>query len=519
MKKWQVPLLLFAGSLLLQLAWIAALPPFRGIDEFDHAYRAAEVAHGQWVSDYVQPLHGRGDLVTVPRGIVLAASAECASYQYTGHDNCYPVRDVGDGMVTVASAAARYNPVFYWVVGTVARPFRGATALYVMRLTAAALCSAMLALVGAALSLWKRPRLAVLTVFVAMTPMVVYSTALPAPNGIEMLAGLAVWACLLGLSDTRPEVQRRLLWMAIPAAMVLATVRTLGPLWLLMILATSAGLLGWQRLGRLLRQERAVLVVATTLVGVATLAGGLWTFTQGTNSPSLAPVTHDPPSPLSNIPVQVLLWLWQTMGAFPTRDELAPTLLYAIFALVFTATAFIAFTRGTRRIRWGMLATCLSAYGVPAILVLMTYRHTAGAWQGRYELPYSIGIPLLAALALTRRPISHRLIGPLLTAGGLGMVVAQSSGVVKVLLTERKSSPLSGTSEWPIPPLWVVVALVATGIAAWTVAVWVAPSRSTPLNERRRVGGYRAAEFGSSGARTKMTDNLVANEHGIESRP
>ena len=71
--------LLAAGVLLVQLAWILTVPPFRGIDEFDHAYRAAAVAHGQWL----------------PR----------ASASVRGHGE----------YVEVASGAARYNPVFYWL--------------------------------------------------------------------------------------------------------------------------------------------------------------------------------------------------------------------------------------------------------------------------------------------------------------------------------------------------------------------------------------------------------------------
>src|SRR3712207_2367380 len=129
----------FLGALLLQVAWILAVPPFRGVDEFDHAYRAGSVAGGEWVSLGTEAAQGRGDLVRVPAGIVRDAGPVCSSYGYTGPDNCSPVARLDGDEVTVASAAARYNPLFYWVVGTPARPFDGVTALYVMRLTASLL--------------------------------------------------------------------------------------------------------------------------------------------------------------------------------------------------------------------------------------------------------------------------------------------------------------------------------------------------------------------------------------------
>src|SRR4051812_17846045 len=45
---WRVAALVLLATLLAQAAWILAVPPFRGMDEFDHAFRAAGVASGQW---------------------------------------------------------------------------------------------------------------------------------------------------------------------------------------------------------------------------------------------------------------------------------------------------------------------------------------------------------------------------------------------------------------------------------------------------------------------------------------
>ena len=49
-RAFRVAALLFLGTLLLQSAWILTLPPFRGTDEFDHAFRAAQVAGGDWAA-------------------------------------------------------------------------------------------------------------------------------------------------------------------------------------------------------------------------------------------------------------------------------------------------------------------------------------------------------------------------------------------------------------------------------------------------------------------------------------
>ncbi len=134
--------------MLLQAAWILTVPPFRGSDEFDHAFRAAAVARGQWVAGDVAE-DGRGQLVVVPGSIVEAAHAQCEARDYTGPDNCSPVSELPGGEVEVASAASSYHPAFYWVVGTVALPFEGAGALYAMRIA-----TALLSLMFVALAVW-----------------------------------------------------------------------------------------------------------------------------------------------------------------------------------------------------------------------------------------------------------------------------------------------------------------------------------------------------------------------------
>ena len=90
-------LLLLVGLLLSQAAWLLSVPAFRGLDEFDHVYRAASVARGEWMPSGERAGHGRGELVTVPRDILVAAGPECRALDYTGHDNCAPAADAGHG--------------------------------------------------------------------------------------------------------------------------------------------------------------------------------------------------------------------------------------------------------------------------------------------------------------------------------------------------------------------------------------------------------------------------------------
>jgi hypothetical protein len=483
-------MLLFAGSFLLQLAWIVSLPPFRGIDEFDHAYRAAAVAHGQWIAGPDVPERdGRGSFVTVERRLVAAARPECEDYGYTGYANCNPVRDLGGGYVTVASAAARYNPVFYWIVGTPANWFHGARSLFVMRMVASLMCSAMVAFVGWILTQWAQTRWPLVGMLVGLTPTVVYSTVLPAPNGVEMLGGLGLWAALLGLGQVegQAERERRLLWCAVAMAIPLTFVRSLGPLWLAMIVTSMFGYLGWRRIRTLVDANRRAWGAGTAMVVVAALAGGAWSLASSTNAPSTEPYAHYAHALSGSIP-QLYLWVFQSFAAFPARNEFPPLWVFATGMLVFGLLLTVAVKLATVRLRILMVWITAGSLGVPFLITLATFSRLGTAWQGRYTLPFSLGLALVAGLVLELNHERLQFARPSLVCGIGLYTAAHLGGTLHVLVTERAHSPLSGTSEWPVPPTWLVSLAIVGGMAICTGALLgSAGPRLAPVHPSRTL--------------------------------
>jgi Predicted membrane protein (DUF2142) len=466
----RIPLLLFVGALFVQAAWILTLPPFRGTDEFDHAYRAAAVAGGQWRSPGVAATHGRGQLVIVPRDLVDAAHPVCASYTYTGHDNCNPVSDMGRGRVQVASAAASYNPLFYWVIGTPARPFHGAASLYAMRIVAALLCAVLLALAGWATSLWSRTRWPLVAMVAAATPVMLFSLSVAAPNGLEMCAAMTVWAALLGLHRRAPgeAAVPALLGSATVGALVLVTLRSIGPVWLALIVATVAVSLGTRRLAELLRCNAAVAATCSGLVLLGTLAAVAWTRIAATNALEAHPT--ETANRLTAALGQLPLWVLQGIAAFPRRTNAAPPIVYPLVGLALAALVIAGYAAAGGRLRVAMLLTVGVSVAVPLVLTIATIRETGAVWQGRYGLPYFIGLPLMAGLSLDRAGPRHGVVAPALCAGWLALATADVVSVLHVLGGEERTSPLAGSSQWLRAPAPVVAVLVVVGLAAWAMA-------------------------------------------------
>lgn len=481
-----MPALLVLGTLLMQAAWVLALPPFRGTDEFDHAYRAAAVADGQWRAPGEAAQHGRGDLVTVPRNLVTAARPVCSTYAYVGHDNCNTAGTAADGRVQVASGAARYQPVFYWLVGSAAKPFSGDGALYAMRIAAALLCAAFVGLAAWATSRWSRTVWPWAGLVVSATPVVVFSTAVVAPNGLEMCAAISLWTSLLGLlgadaAETRHE--RALLVGATVSAVVLTTLRSIGPLWLALVVLTAMVPHGPRRVVELVRRAPVMSAVCSAVVVAASFASVWWTHSAGTNA--LEPFDTDVNNRWTATLGQLPLWLLQSIAAFPRRGDPAPGAVYVCAGLVFIALVLLGFATASRRWRTTLALAVGVTLAVPLVTTVLTITTAGPVWQGRYGLPYAFGIALLSAAAVDGARAAPQ--GLWLAMGWLLLLVGQVASVVNVRQVEGRTSPLAGSSSWVTAPSVVVALLTTIGFALWGVALVVAARGAEP-----RLGAARS---------------------------
>lgn len=395
--------LVILGVAVLQAVWIITVPPFRGIDEFDQAFRVSSVSAGSWRPATVAAEHGRGRLIEVQESLVMAAYRECTRLGYTGEDNCNPVEHLPNGRVLVASAATDQSPLFYAVVGAPSRLASGDASLYLMRSCAGMVCLLLFALALWCVGQWARTVWPVLALLMAATPMVIYSSIIPAGNGAEMLAGIGLWCALLGLATTHDlRTERRLLSAAVLACAVLCSLRQLGPPMAVLIVAITAMALGSDRIRSLLERSRTMIVTAVAVAVVATLAQYAWVFWArhypvgptagvGSGTPDIEPPTHV---------VRTIVWFAQTFAAFPARNEPSPDFVYGILMVLFIATWLAAFKLADLRLRLALGAAAMASLAFPWAVSLGLWKESN--WQGRYGIALSAGCILLAGLALDR---------------------------------------------------------------------------------------------------------------------
>ena len=451
------------GLAILQALWIVTVPPFRASDEFDHAYRAAAVARGEWRATN-PAVDGRGTLVRAPADLVAAAHDQCEALKYTGHDNCNAIAgSESDATVLVASGAASYNPVYYWVVGTAARPFHGSAALYAMRIASALLCllflgmAAWTLLVGSG-SVGSGPGWRGVGLVLSMTPVFVFSTVVAAPNGLEMAAAAALWCSLLAAPTVAdPRTARRLVLLAALAGVVVSTLRMLGPLFVLLTVLLVTLFHGRTSLDFVRRMWRP-LALAAVAVTVSVGLAAAWILNAG--------LTRDSQDKFLDptwTPSMLVLWPLQTIAAFPYRNDAGPAIAYAIVGCLGCVAFFLALRHARDVQRWALVLALVVALMLPIVLTAVT-RHGQGViWQGRYGLPVAIGFVLMAGVVLEQT--QHRPRWFMMVTGFL-LAVATAACLLKIVNDELGLAASAGDGAWWPAPSWLLVtgSLIAYGV-------------------------------------------------------
>jgi hypothetical protein len=469
------------GFLALQLGWLMATPPFRGIDEIDHVYRASSVASGHWRApdDRVDARLGGGDYVWVRADLVEAAAPACAILDADRPARCRPLERRASE-VEVASSAARYNPLFYAFVGSIARPFHGDAALVAMRLAGAIACTVLLGLTAWVTLLWARTAWPLLAMLIAVTPTTVYSSTVAAPNGLEMVSGLFLWAALVArLHDGVPH-RRAVSWCVAAAIVLVANLHTLGLLWAPLILLTALLAAGrWRVLDR--RDRPLVPPIAFAVVGY--LAAAAWVVASRANDPRLDP-DYDFPLRASPFARSIVIWPLQAFGAFPDRFDLAPAVVYLLLVPTAVALLGIALKGGWRRDRRLMGCVAMTAglsAAIPVLATIATHRQVGIAWQGRYGMPYGVGMVILASVLIDRsgRPVHRRHVAWVVT---VTTVASFASLHGFVALMRASASDSSYGAGWGAPS-----AIVLTGLCAAAAVLFGAALNGATNLARARV--------------------------------
>lgn len=436
----------FVLATLLGTTWALSTSLFDAPDEPAQVVKAAGTVRGQLIgtADPGQPGAYRDFRVpeTFAQGY---AQIGCYVGKPSVPASCGPRLHTSGRTVTAASYVGRYPPFYFLVVGLPTLFGSGVWTLYAMRIASAAFCALYLGLAVAVAATWGRSALFALGVGLAATPMALFLAGVVEASGLEVATGIALWSCGVALVlHPEPRPPRTLVALTAFSACSLALVRGLSPFWVALTLVVLAGLAGRERLVALLRQRDVLVGLGVTaLVGAFASA---WILATGTldivpaadvaTTRSLS-VAGKVALMLGTIPSQV----HEMIGLFGWFANFAPGVTVLLWLVAVGILALVASALAGRRGAGALLFATACVVAVPVVIRVATAQRDGLAWQGRYSLPFAVGVPILAAALVANRAWTKRLLVPI----GVLLVAAQVPAYALALArrTIGATSPLA----------------------------------------------------------------------------
>lgn len=471
-RAWWMALLL---SFSVLATWTIASPHMASPDEPAHAAKAAATVRGQFAADETGYRAGRGTF-ELPALFAQGWGQPCFAYEPDTPGGCAP--EIGgdlDEIVPVESHVARYNPVYYALVGLPSLLPLSELTFTLMRVVSALINAVLIALAFRVTAGLRRPALPMLGLFTALTPSTLFIGSSLTPQGPEVFGAVLVGVCLMALVfDPRSEALASRAWTLVVGTAFFVLARGLSPGYLVLVVLFV--LLAAPRVATV----REILLDRRfwpPLAVCATLSLSALAYTLLSGSLALGIVFPDPELNAGGVVGRMLLstddYLEQVLGLFGWADTHLPLLLLVVIGGSAFAVGMVGFAlAGWRgRIALGLLVGACVA--VPIAVQLWSFRESGLVWQGRYVLPIALQGPLLAGFLAGASSLPVPAGWALLKTG---VAVAATCQVAALAVNVHRyvngaSGPWRGSvaNAWePLLPAPVIVTLAA---AAWTAAL------------------------------------------------
>lgn len=476
----------FGFFTVFSVLWALASPIFSSPDENAHATKAVAAARGQLLGDSRPGV--KHPVVDLPDSYRYSPGIVCFAFQPEVAADCGVELGSATGTDWFSNWVASYNPVYYLLVGWPSLVLDGTAGIYGMRVASALLSSALLAL-AATVAICGRSRswMPAAVAFLA-APMVTYMAGSVTPQGLEIAAGAALWISLLRLIEwfggTRENAANgRFLWFAVTvSAVLLATARALGPLWVLVLVAGAIAIGGWRPAMRVFTTASSYAWVA--VVAVAGVFSVGWTLVGG----SLSGQAEVGDAPLVDGGFLQGAWvmvrstprfLQEAMGVFGWLDTTLPGPVYWAFVAALALLVGLAGIASDRRGRWTVILAVAAALVVPVLVQALSISRTGLIWQGRYGLLLYLAVVFVAAWILSRRSALPPVVAPRATIA-IAVALAAFHVAAFVFALRRyvigEDDPITrmlAEPEWQPPLGWsslvVVMVVVSAGFATWII--------------------------------------------------
>jgi Predicted membrane protein (DUF2142) len=387
-------------------AWSIATPLMAAPDEPGHAAQAAAIVRGDF--DVPEQPSRVGPLaeVRVPEWMASAAFLDtCFAFKPSVSAGCSPHLSNGTNIVNEYTEFSNYPPLYYLVVGLPSLVATGAQALYAMRMTGTLMNASLIALGLFLLTRYHPRRRTLAGAMVALSPMVLFVSAVLNSSGLEIAAAFAAWCGGLCVIEAKRVPPALATWTSV-AFVALILSRPISPVNAAVIIVVLMVLGGWRRAWDLSR-DRSTRWIRYSVLAALGVAGLLLVID---GAPSLLGTPTKPELSIWNS-----MWLTlrlteyrirQCVGQFGWLDTPVPQTVFVIWSAAFLGITAAGLAVSSR-CRRALPVLAVGIIVMPLVFESPKINAVGPYWQGRYWLPLVIGIPLVAASVETSRRHNH----------------------------------------------------------------------------------------------------------------
>lgn len=489
------PLLLGLAYVLFSVAWIVGNPTGAAPDEPAHFIKALAVASGKPSGREVAVPTSPSDTrpvawtkrtsrqVVVPVGLSPAA-LPCNAFHPDLSAGCQHGISPSPRPTEEFTNLGTANPSSYLLPGLVGRT--ADTPVAAVLLARAGAAAVPLAMLGVAIALvWDRRAggLSLIGLVLAVTPMAVFLASTVGSSGAEVCAGIAFFSALLRLG--RGSDPPRWAWAALGlSGVILASSRSLGPLWVGLGLAVVVSARGPKRSWAVLRAGGRWAAASLAAVVVAVGLGVAWELAVQPHGSAVGSFRSLVPVVVRELPSDMR----QMVGVFGWLDTPMPAVAYLCWMVTIAALVLLALWVGSLRERLLLVALLAGSVLVTLAVAALNRATTGFPMQGRYVLPVVATLPLFAGDVLVR---NHGRVAPLVVRATVAMLAAGVQALGWYANARRSAVGTDGAriffsdSEWSpaggwYP--WCAVVALAAGLLACSAISPLRPRRAARLH-------------------------------------
>jgi Predicted membrane protein (DUF2142) len=468
----------FAIFFALSTIWSLSTPPIAGPDETAHIIKSAAVVRGELfgtqfpsvAEPFVQTTKPSAyENVDVPEFFQQIPLFPCFAVSEQLSPACFqPKGATTNRNVLTETYVARNTPTYYLLPGLPSLISQSWPAITWMRILGAAESSLFLSLSVMAIVLWARRRLLLVSLFVAVTPMVLYLNGVVNPNSLENTTAICLWTAGLLLVFDRPESPPNgLVILFTASAVVMALTRPLSWLWVVCIVMILGVCMGAKKSMGFVK-NRSVRVSGIVLTAVLSLSI-IWDLMNKALLvlPGLIAVPKNiSTSGLLKIELPSLPTYWgQIIGIFDWFNSSVPLMTTMLWFVMigFLVMFSLVVARWNRAIAL-LTLTGLVVVGIPILYAVFEARNHGLPWYGRYSLPLFVGIPMLAVALLDHSGILDHHHMAFVRIIGVPAIVGQFAAFVVALRIRMvgASGPIwflrEQAQSWhPTTPVWLLI--------------------------------------------------------------